>query len=77
MIQMPWLNLTPPIELKKLPKWEYFIAAEHASAPKYQNLVKSKKNIKNRNSIIIIIVCAVIIIAIFLLIYFLIRKNMK
>jgi hypothetical protein len=77
MIQMPWLNLSPPVELKNLPKWEYFIAAEHANVSKYQNLVQPKKNIKNGNPLIIIIVCCVITIVSCLLIYFLIRKNMK
>ena len=67
MIQMPWLNLTPPVELKDLPNWKYFIAAEHANVSKYQCK-------KNGNVIIMIILCAFIIISICLLIYFFIHK---
>ena len=76
MIEMPWLNLTPPVEWKKLPNWKYFIAAEHASVIKYQDVVQSNKNIKNRYPMIII-ACGIITISSCLFIYFLILKIMK
>jgi hypothetical protein len=77
MITMPWLNLTPPVELENLPNWETFIAAEDANIVKTSKKTLKKSSFFSIKKIFIIFVCFVILFFIIIFYIILTRKKRK
>jgi hypothetical protein len=77
MITMPWLNLTPPVELENLPNWETFIAAEDANIVKRSKKTLKKSSFFSIKKIFIIFVCFVILFFIIIFYIILTRKKRK
>jgi hypothetical protein len=80
MSAMPWLNLSPPIELDDLPDWNKFIAGRDASIKNrviYQSIVRQKNSdIRySKQSLQIYVTVSVILIIAILFILFLMWKN--
>lgn len=72
-IQMPWLDLSRPINLDELPDWKTFVGAidSDVTSQKYQRMIKGKVSYESKSWIYVLIILFILIIA---LIFLIIKK---